>query len=138
MYREDVDLAWRMRRAGWSSRYVPESVAYHHRGLAGNERTGFRERIVNRRGKRPVLSMLSTRNQYLMLFKNLGLLEGVLAMPWILFVEGRQVVYSFLFEPHVIKGVLSSVCLWPKMWRKRKANRRSDRVSFWKLNQWFR
>ena len=39
-YREDADVAWRARMAGWSALYVPASVAYHHgsatarRGLA--------------------------------------------------------------------------------------------------------
>jgi N-acetylglucosaminyl-diphospho-decaprenol L-rhamnosyltransferase len=34
MYAEDLDLAWRLRRAGWISRYVPEAVARHHHGAA--------------------------------------------------------------------------------------------------------
>ncbi|MGE0193000.1 MAG: glycosyltransferase family 2 protein [Planctomycetota bacterium] len=29
LYFEDVDLAWRLRRRGWQSRYVPEAVARH-------------------------------------------------------------------------------------------------------------
>ena len=29
LYAEDLDLAWRLRRAGWPSRYVPEAVVDH-------------------------------------------------------------------------------------------------------------
>ena len=32
MYYEDVDLAWRLRNAGWRTRYVPQAEAVHARG----------------------------------------------------------------------------------------------------------
>ena len=35
MYYEDVDLAWRLRRAGWRTRYVPAAEARHQRGGSG-------------------------------------------------------------------------------------------------------
>jgi len=35
MYCEDVDLGWRQQLAGWSVRYVPGAVAYHHLGASG-------------------------------------------------------------------------------------------------------
>jgi len=31
LYREDADLAWRLRRLGWKCLYVPGAVAYHRR-----------------------------------------------------------------------------------------------------------
>lgn len=35
MYCEDVDLGWRQQLAGWTARYVPGAVAYHHLGASG-------------------------------------------------------------------------------------------------------
>ncbi|HME74012.1 MAG TPA: glycosyltransferase family 2 protein [Myxococcota bacterium] len=35
MYYEDVDLAWRLRDAGWRTRYVPQAEAVHERGGSG-------------------------------------------------------------------------------------------------------
>lgn len=35
MYYEDVDLAWRLREAGWRTRYVPQAEAVHERGGSG-------------------------------------------------------------------------------------------------------
>ena len=84
-YKEDMDLAWRLRWAGWTSLYVPKAVAYHHRGLFGVERPSVLERIRNRRQKRPILSRLSTRNQWLTVWKNTSLLNALLAFPWIFF-----------------------------------------------------
>lgn len=37
MYVEDVDLCWRMRRAGWTVNYVPKAVAVHHIGMSGRQ-----------------------------------------------------------------------------------------------------
>lgn len=138
MYKEDVDLAWRLRRAGWKSLYVPSAVAYHHRGLAGSERPRIIERIRNRRRKRPILSMLSTRNHHLTLLKNLGWFEAVLFSPWIVFVESRQILYSLIFEPFVIRGLIASVRLWPRMLRKRRAIMKSRKISSRELWKWFR
>jgi len=30
MYAEDLDLCWRIRRAGWTTRYVPQAQVHHH------------------------------------------------------------------------------------------------------------
>ena len=35
MYKEDVDLAWRLRRAGYAACVASEAVAYHGRTAAG-------------------------------------------------------------------------------------------------------
>jgi len=32
MYKEDVDLAWRLRLFGWKSVYAPDCLGYHGRG----------------------------------------------------------------------------------------------------------
>src|SRR3989338_4533015 len=36
MYKEDVDLAWRLRLAGWKAVYEPKAVAHHFRGAGEN------------------------------------------------------------------------------------------------------
>jgi N-acetylglucosaminyl-diphospho-decaprenol L-rhamnosyltransferase len=56
MYCEDVDLAWRGRRAGWRYRYVPTSVVHHqHRASSGGERTPMLD-LLNRRNRLVVVS----------------------------------------------------------------------------------
>jgi N-acetylglucosaminyl-diphospho-decaprenol L-rhamnosyltransferase len=35
MYVEDVDLCWRMQRAGWTVNYAPKAIAVHHVGMSG-------------------------------------------------------------------------------------------------------
>ncbi|HEY5488453.1 MAG TPA: glycosyltransferase family 2 protein, partial [Candidatus Limnocylindrales bacterium] len=36
MYKEDVDLAWRLRLFGWTAWYAPEAIAWHARGAGGS------------------------------------------------------------------------------------------------------
>ena len=40
MYAEDLDLGWRLRRAGWSTRYEPRAVVTHHESAAARQAFG--------------------------------------------------------------------------------------------------
>ena len=40
MYAEDLDLGWRLRRAGWHSRYVPGALVDHAEGAAARQTWG--------------------------------------------------------------------------------------------------
>lgn len=35
MYKEDIDLAWRLQNAGYKAIYLHEAIAYHERGFIG-------------------------------------------------------------------------------------------------------
>lgn len=123
-YKEDADLAWRLRRLGWASRYVPPAVAYHYRGMFGKEKLGWLERIQNRRGKSSTRNWYSTRNHLLVLVKNLGFWSGLLALPWIVWFEARRLVYVLLFEPKTASAYVSALTLIPSILRKRSHLRR--------------
>jgi GT2 family glycosyltransferase len=68
-YKEDIDLSWRLNKAGFKCMYYPEAVAYHGRGLGGIK-GGAIALIKHRRNQSKFLRGLSFRNQLLMLFKN--------------------------------------------------------------------
>jgi GT2 family glycosyltransferase len=118
-YKEDTDLAWRLRRLGWTSRFVPAAVAFHYRGMFGKEHMGWFERMRNRQGKSAWRNWYSTRNHLLMLAKNQGILSGLLALPWIVWFETRRFVYVLLFETRTIGAYASALALLPSMRRKR-------------------
>lgn len=48
MYLEDVDLAWRLRLAGWDARWCPEAVATHDYSGASGEGSAFKRRLLAR------------------------------------------------------------------------------------------
>jgi GT2 family glycosyltransferase len=40
MYAEDLDLAWRLRKRGWSTRYLPTAVVLHESGASAGQAWG--------------------------------------------------------------------------------------------------
>ncbi len=119
LYKEDVDLAWRLDKKGWKARFVPSAVAYHHRGAFGKEKMNWIERIRNRRRKSSMRNWYSTRNHILLLVKNQPFWSGVVASPWIFWFEIRRFVYTCLFEPRNLSAYLSAIGLVPRMLKKR-------------------
>ncbi len=62
VYREDVDLAWRLRGRGWAARYVPSARAWHRR----------RNLPQRRRQMSPVANLHSVKNRFLLRINNAG------------------------------------------------------------------
>ena len=62
VYREDVDLAWRLRGRGWAARCVPSAVAWHRR----------RNLPERRRAMAPVANLHSVKNRFLLRVNNAG------------------------------------------------------------------
>jgi len=56
-YYEDIDISFRAQLAGWSVRYVPAAIAYHHLSATSNKLKGFS-------------TYHTMKNQPLVLFKN--------------------------------------------------------------------
>jgi GT2 family glycosyltransferase len=55
-YREDADLAWRLRGFGYRARYVPKAVAYHRRTVTPKRR----------RALSPIINYHSVKNRFLL------------------------------------------------------------------------
>jgi GT2 family glycosyltransferase len=62
VYREDVDLAWRLRGRGWRARCVPAAVAWHRR----------RNLPERRREMSPLANLHSVKNRFLLRINNAG------------------------------------------------------------------
>lgn len=119
-YKEDVDLAWRLRRAGWVALYAPSAVAYHYRGAYGKEKATLFEQLKNRRKKSPFVSFLSHRNHLLLLTKNMGYGELFKTAHRVIPYEIGKVAAMLVFEPRTLwKSTWSFLSLWPKMMKKR-------------------
>jgi GT2 family glycosyltransferase len=62
LYREDVELAWRLRGRGWAARCFPPALAYHRR----------RNLPEKRRAMSRVANMHSVKNRFLLRINNAG------------------------------------------------------------------
>lgn len=112
-YKEDVDLAYRLRYAGWKAFCVPEAIAYHHRSVKGAVKKISKLYIArNRRQRSKLINYWSYRNHFFMLIKNLPKFNLKYVWP-VFWYEFLKFFYVLLREPKNLK-VLSEV------WRKRK------------------
>lgn len=136
-YKEDVDLAWRLRLYGWRAWYVPEVVAYHERG-AGESAARSWWAIIKERQKISILSKkLSWKNQRLMQIKNESF--RLLLRDWWPFFKKELLAwgYVFIFEPRLLTVIPEFLSQLPSAWRKRAMIMANRRVSDGIMARWF-
>jgi GT2 family glycosyltransferase len=107
-YYEDVDLAWRARRAGWRCRYTPAAIVRHRHSATG--------------GQFPWLkTFLISRNKLWTIVKNYDRSEFVRRMPIILFYDLASLFYRLVLERNLapLKGRLAALRGFAKMKSKR-------------------
>ncbi|MBD2867970.1 glycosyltransferase family 2 protein [Paenibacillus arenilitoris] len=110
-YKEDVDVAWRARKLGWTSYYVATALATHHRGWK-----------KGRRGSMPLfVRRHSYQNRFFTLIKNETFgLHSFLTIPLILVSEAVKLGYIVLREPGLLACWPFIMKSLPSMLRKRK------------------
>lgn len=112
MYKEDVDLAIRLRRAGFKAWFVPEAIAWHARGL----KPGDAQR------RRPaILRQFSYMNQHHLYTLHAAWSLGFDDFFMSLVHEIARTILVFLTSPVVwLRAVLSLAKTLPRMWKRRK------------------
>ncbi len=137
MYKEDVDLAWRLRLLGWKSVYVPLIKAWHSRGAGDSAATNYAAIIRERLKINKFAKYLSFKNQRLMQIKNeqLGLLMKHLI--WFLPKEIASWVYVILFERYTCKAIKDLFRQAPLAWQKRKIIMSKKIIGVNEMEKWF-
>jgi len=137
-YKEDIDIAWRLRLYGWENWYIPEAVAYHHRHFANYENKKLGKAISERRKVSKFLRSLSFRNHRLMLVKNetpINLFYHILPIVW---RELKILVYSLIFEPFIFRSIANFFKYLPYTLIKRRVIMAHRKVSAKEMRKWFR
>ena len=138
LYKEDVDLAWRLRLLGWKTIYTPKAVAYHGRGSGDSMAVTPWGMIRERRKINPRAKFYSFRNQRLMQWKNELPGNFVRHLPWFLPKEIAAWGYAFFFEGMVVpRAVRDWLSLVPKMMKKRRHIMSRRRASARDIAKWF-
>lgn len=120
-YKEDVDLAWRMRLRGWVSYYAPRAIAYHYRTARGKDKASIFAIARGRGSKSNMVNFLSYRNHLLVLAKNEQTVNTLIHLPYILWYELMKFLFAVFVEPRTMRAIPSLFSLLPSMWRKRRA-----------------
>lgn len=119
-YKEDVDLAFRLQSAGWQAYRVGGAVAYHDRGLFGDESSNDFKIAQHRRGKSLAQNYLSYRNHLYTLIKNLSLVDFLMYGVFILWYECKKLFYLIVFEQRSLYGLVEVVKKFPRLLQQRK------------------
>lgn len=136
-YKEDADMAWRLRRAGWSAWYAPKAVAYHYRGAAATEKRTFSLALRERAAKSASVNRLSARNHLWTIWKNDSLANAMLHLPYILPYEAGKTVYFAIREPKTFISSLSAVKRLPAILLSRFSGKERVRVAASEIRKWF-
>lgn len=135
-YKEDVDVAWRMRHLGMRAAYLPTAKAWHHRRVQSKNKIAWMEAWKLRRIKPTFVNYLSSRNHIWVLVKNLTLKEFWHCAFWLLPYEFTKFCAA-MFSFSSLKGYFSAVAGIPSMFRKRKQGLKDLMKSYKNQSAWF-
>ncbi len=138
-YKEDIDLAFRLRLAGWQSFCVPAAVAYHNRSARGEGAVARGDLAIarQRQAKSKLSRRLSFSNHHFVYFKNLPCSIYWRIWPVFTWYEMKMWGYALIKEPFVIPEMLKVFRLGPRMLRKRRAIMARRQIAPKELIKWF-
>jgi len=120
MYKEDVDLSWRLQLLGYHFLYYPRAIAFHGRGTGIVKRDTLKQIVKNRKSLSRFQRYYSFRNQNLMIFKNLLWSNYIRNFFYIFTHDLLRLLYALFREPFVLRSLWDYVKLAPKMAKKRR------------------
>ncbi len=136
-YKEDVDLAFRLRSAGWKAFCVLDAIAYHDRSASGLLDLSDKTAVENKKKQSDWIRYNSYKNHLMTLIKNEYWQNYLLDLTWIKWYELKKFVYFLIFDKKVLKG------LW-EIWKKRKdlkikrlKIKKLRKVSWREMRKWF-
>lgn len=138
MYKEDVDLAWRLRLAGWDAVYMPTAVGYHGRGSGDSMAKNFIKIIEERRKINLRAKYYSFLHQRLMQIKDDSshLLFTKHPFPFMIKEIGAW-LYMAIFERFTLRLLKDFRRLVPVFIKKRRMVRERTKISDQEMEKWF-
>jgi GT2 family glycosyltransferase len=130
-YKEDVDLAWRLRLWAWESWLVAETKAYHHRSVAS------RESLKERNKHRGFANRLSYRNHLWLLQKNSFFKDNLRDWRFIFWYEFKKLIYLLIFERVTLTAWSEIFKYYSRMNKKRKYIMTNNQIKREDINKWF-
>jgi len=135
-YKEDVDLAWRLRLLGLRSFLVAEAVAFHLRTMSGtaNQRAG--DLVKNRKQQNNLAKYYSYRNHLLVLLSDEFLSNLLIYFPRIFWLELKKLAYLAIFETRNLYALAEVARMLPEIISKRKFIFSRAKVTAKEIREW--
>jgi Predicted glycosyltransferases len=122
-YLEDVDLAWRIRLAGWEAQLVPEARARHIYSATSSQGSPFKQYLLARNRIRTLVRCLPS--------------AFLADLPLILVYDLMALVYGLAKgQTAIAAGRLACLSELPALYRQRKAIQATRRASLAALRAW--
>ncbi|OGY85930.1 MAG: hypothetical protein A2233_00340 [Candidatus Kerfeldbacteria bacterium RIFOXYA2_FULL_38_24] len=132
-YKDDIDLAYRLRHRNWQIALVPEAVMYHER--KAQELKATKGVFKDRQLKSWRIRSNSWRNHLWVLLKNEPWENLLRHSPWILWYELKKIIFILFFEPSTLRCLPSFFKGLKKMLKKRRAILNSSEISAQQLRK---
>ncbi len=136
MYKEDIDLSWRLRLAGWKCWYLPSAIANHGRGTGVLKRFTHMEVAKNRSRLNKNQKYFSFRNQRLTQLKNELAGNFIKDFFPILWKEILIKGYVIFREPYLIKAWFDLIGKVPSTLKKRADIMKKRKVDSKEMDRW--
>lgn len=136
-YKEDVDMSYRLRWAGWESWVLARALAWHDRGAKSMEDLSFMDKIKFRRSKSFFVNYNSYKNQFFVMVKNL---PTRLYWKYFLYIEGNELkkfVYILFFEPSTLSALKEFSNKNSRMKLKRKFILDNRKITEKEMQKWY-
>ena len=139
-HKEDHDISWRLRLAGWECWYNPSAVAYHGRTTPGLGSKRYRSAISDfhrhEKEKSGLVRIHAMKNQWLMLLKNEDGYNFVRDFPFILAREAMVFIHNLLFAPKALVAVPMTLKVLRETLSKRRTAKAKQKMEPRALRQW--
>ncbi len=127
-YKEDIDLAWRLRLNGWENYLITNTKAYHHRTI----------NLKEDRKLRGVINKISYRNHLMLLYKNSFFKNFIKDFFYIIWYELKKIIYFLIHERSTLYGLLEFIKVLPSLRKKRKFIKKLRQVKAEEMYKWFK
>lgn len=135
-YKEDLDLAYRLRLLGWRAWFLPEARGYHDRTARGNGGKDV-DAARGRKNKSAFVNYHSYKNHLFFLWKNVP--AGV----WFRYghrigwYEFKKLIYLLVLEGRTLGGLGEFFKKLPNMRKKRKWIMAHRKIGMEEIKKWF-
>lgn len=137
-YKEDVDLAYRLKIYGWESWFVPDAQGFHARGFSAPVQLRGKLIRKSRKNISRLIRSLSFWNQRFMLLKNEYSINAFFHIFFIIKREIGVIFYIIFFEPFILLEIIPAIKQIPKIYAKRKIIQARKMISARALRSWFK
>lgn len=133
-YKEDVDLAFRLRSAGHKAFVLFDAVAFHDRTAVGTNKLS----IKNKKNQSDFVQYNSYRNHLITILKNEYWQNYLLDFFWIEWYELRKFFYFILFDKKVLRGIKDMIKMSSTISDERSKIKNLRKIGWREIRKWFR